>query len=76
MEPKNSRARLDANNRYIKKNMEIVTFRAQKTERLNDLISHAAHLRGISKAQYMLDAIRARLDADGVTIDTLPPDDT
>ena len=41
-------------------------------ERLSARIAQAAALRGISKAQYMSDALRAALDADGVTLDSLP----
>ena len=64
-----------ATQKYIAANMEEIRFRAYKRERLNDLIRSAADRRSISKAAYMQDAIKARLDADGVTLDTLPPDD-
>ena len=42
--------------------------------RLNALLEKAAELHGISKSEYMRKAIDARLDADGVTLDSLPPE--
>ena len=61
-----------ATQKYHAEHLEEVKCRAQRSERINARMAHAAKLRGISKAQYMLDAIRARLDADGVTLDSLP----
>lgn len=65
----------DAQNRatqkYLAANMEEIRCRAYKRERLNDRIRIAAYRQGTSKADYMLSAIRARLDADGVTLDTI-----
>lgn len=75
--PKNSKAKLDANNRYVLKTYETVSTRAKRADRVNDLVDIAAERAGQSKAAYILDAIRARLDADGITPDMLPPmDDT
>ena len=75
--PKNSKAKLDANNRYVLKTYETVSTRAKRTDRVNDLVEIAAGRAGQSKAAYILDAIRTRLDADGITPDMLPPmDDT
>ena len=63
--------RNQASQRYNSAHMEIITCRAYKRERLNDRIRIAADRQGTSKADYMLSAIRARLDADGVTLDTI-----
>ena len=75
--PKNSEARIKANGRYTVKTYETVSTRAKRMDRVNDLVEIAAGRAGQSKAAYILDAIRARLDADGITPDMLPPmDDT
>lgn len=60
-----------ATQKYHAEHMEIVTFRTQKSERFNDLVSAAAKQSGQSKAQYMHDAIKTRLDDDGITLDSL-----
>lgn len=63
-----------ASQRYNTAHMELITCRAYKRERINDLISAAVAKRyAKSKAEYILGAIRARLDADGITADDLPP---
>lgn len=69
---KNSAAKLAANNRYVAKNFEIVTAKARKTERLNDLINLAAQKTGTNKTQYILNAIRSQLKRDQITLDDLP----
>lgn len=63
-----------ATQKYHAMHMEEIKCRAQRSERINARMAIAANMQGISKAQYMLDAIRARLDADGVRIDDLPPE--
>lgn len=68
-------SRNKASQRYNALHMEIVTCRAYKQERINERIAAAAKLHGTSKADYILTAIRACLDADGVTVDSLPPED-
>lgn len=73
--PKNSRAKLDANNRYVNKTYEIITARSRKSDRLNDLIDIAANNANTSKAAYILDSIRDHLNRDGITPDMLPPPD-
>lgn len=67
-------ARNKASQRYNSAHMEIITCRAYKRERINERLAQAAKLHATTKAAYMLDAIRARLDADGVTLDSLPPE--
>jgi len=66
MERKNSQARLDANRRFNDKTYERVSFSARKDQRINDLVTIAAQRSGMSKAEYMLTAIRAKLIADGI----------
>lgn len=70
-------ARNKASQRYNAAHMEIVTCRAYKRECINDRLAIAAKLRATTKAGYMLDAIRQRLDADGVTLASIasPADD-
>ena len=71
---KNSAAKLAASNRYVVRTYETISTRARRTERVNDLIERAAAMHGETKAAYVLHAIRARLDADGVTLDSLQQD--
>lgn len=61
-----------ASQRYNAAHLEIITCRARKSERINERLAAAAKARGTTKADYMLKAIRAALDADGVTLDSLP----
>lgn len=70
---KNSAARIKANAKYGGKTYELIGARARKTERLSDQLDIAATRAGTSKAAYILDAIRARLQADGISADDLPP---
>lgn len=71
--PKNSKARLDANNRYVLKTYETISTRARRTDRINELIDIGAARAGQSKAAYILDSITDRLQRDGITADDLPP---
>ena len=71
--PKNSKARLDANNRYVVKTYETISTRARREERINDLVDIGAGKAGQSKQAYILDSILQRLDRDGITPDMLPP---
>lgn len=70
-----SESRLKANKKYMNKAYSEIKFRARREIRLNDLIELAAQQTKKSKAQYMLDAILAQLDNDGISIDMLPSDD-
>ena len=75
--PNNSKAKIAANNRYKIKTYETVSAQSPRKDRLNELLTIASDNAGQSKAAYILDAICARLDADGITPDMLPPmDDT
>lgn len=70
-----SESRLKANKKYMNKAYIEIKFRARRETRLNDLIEFAAQQTNKSKAQYMLDAIQAQLNKDGIIIDMLPSDD-
>lgn len=74
--PKNSKARLEANNRYVVRTYETISTRARRTDHINDLVDIAAKRAGQSKAAYILDSITDRLRREGITADDLPsPDD-
>lgn len=70
-----SQAQNRATQKYHALHMEEIRCRVQKRERINDRIAIAARKRATTKAAYVLDAIRAQLDADGVTLESLPPSD-
>lgn len=70
---KNSQARIEANNRYKLKTYETISTQAKRTERLNDQLTIGADRAGVSKSVYILDTLRDRLRADGITPDMLPP---
>lgn len=67
-----SKAKIAANSRYNAKTYDVLSIRVQKAERINDLLDAAIMGKDISKAAYILGAIRDRLRVDGITIDTLP----
>lgn len=64
-----------AQNRYKSKSYDQINYRAPKQERLKQRINIASRLTGVSSAQYVLDAVRAKLEADGVTLESLPPEE-
>ena len=64
-----SKAKIAANARYNVKKYDVVSFRVLKDEHINERIDNAIHGTGISKAAFILDAIRAKLDGP-------PPDHT
>ena len=70
-EKKNSDARIKANARYNDKAYDVLSIRVQKAERINERIDNAIQGTGISKAAFILDAIRAKLDSTQA-----PPDHT
>lgn len=72
LDKKNTDARIKANNRYNVKTYDQLRCNYRKEYRLNELVELAANNAKISKAEYMIIAIRAKLDADGITIDMLP----
>ena len=71
MTAKASEARLRANARYNAKTYDVITIRALKGEAITDRIEQAAARASVSKNKYILDAIRARLDADNITSDDI-----
>lgn len=70
---KNSQSRIAANNRYKVKAYETISAQARREERLNDQLQMGADRAGQSKAAYILDTLRDRLQRDGITADDLPP---
>lgn len=68
--------KLESNNRYLANRYESIAIRARKDEHISARLEIAAAKRGITKRDYILQTLRAQLNADGVTLDTLPPDDT
>lgn len=69
MTTKNSQARISANARYNVKNYDVISFRVNKSESLNSKMNDAVKAiqaatgdKDYSKAKFMLDAIRAKLD--------------
>ena len=71
--PKSSKARIAANARYRVKAYETISAQARREERLNDQLQMGADRAGQSKAAYILDTLRDRLQRDGITADDLPP---
>lgn len=70
---KNSQARIAANNRYKNKTYETISFQSPRSERLGDQLSIGAEKAGTSKAAYIADTLRDRLQRDGITAADLPP---
>lgn len=68
--------KLAANNRYLAARYEIVSIKTKRTDRINDRLDLAARRAGTSKREYILSTLLARLDAEGVTMDKLPPEET
>ena len=63
-----------ATQKYQAANMEQLRIWTYRAEHMKDLVKVAADRAGVGQMEYMRDAIRARLDADGVTLDSLPPE--
>ena len=68
---KNSQARIDANRRFNDKTYERVSFSARKDEHINALVTIAAQKANMSKAEYMLNAIKRQLESDCISINDL-----
>ena len=64
MPAKNSDAKLRANHKYDAKAYEFITFRERKEASLHAHLSKAAADAGVSKNQYILSAVYAKLRAD------------
>lgn len=71
---RSSEARLRATAKYNSKTYEKVSFDSRKEYRLTELVNYAAKKKGVSKAQYIENAIQSQLAHDGITIDMLPTD--
>lgn len=69
-----SKAKVAANARYNVKTYDVISFRVQKSENINQRIDDAIQGTNTSKAAFILDAIRAKLD--GPQPDTTPATDT
>lgn len=67
-----SKKKLETNNRYLAARYEIVSIKTKRTDRINDRLDLAAQRAGTSKREYILSALLARLNADGITLDMLP----
>ena len=67
-----SKARIKANARYNAKTYEQIKFQSRKENRLRELIAIAADKRGISSAQYIVEAVQVQFNTDGITPDMLP----
>jgi len=76
--PKNSPAKLAASNRYVQRRYMTISTRARRSERLDEQIALAATRANETRAAYILGAIKARLERDGIGPGDLPPldDDT
>lgn len=57
-----SKAKVAANARYNVKTYDVISFRVQKSENINQRIDDAIQGTNTSKAAFILDAIRAKLD--------------
>jgi hypothetical protein len=57
-----SKAKIAANARYNLKKYDVISFRASKDESINQRIDDTIQGTGTSKAAFILDAIRAKLD--------------
>lgn len=57
-----SKAKIAANRRYNEKNFDVVQCRVKKSENINQRIDDAIRGTDTSKAAFILDAIRAKLD--------------
>lgn len=66
-------AKRAANHRYNQRRYETVSTRSPRVDRLNELIAIAAARTHTSRAGYILRAIHAQLDSDGIGPDDLPP---
>lgn len=64
-----------ASERWQRANVERIVIKPNKKERLTQRIDIAAAAANCSRQAYILDAIRAKLEADGVTLESLPPEE-
>lgn len=62
-----------ASERWQKANVDRIVIKPNKKEQMARRIEIAAAAAHCSRQAYILAAIRARLEADGITLDSLPP---
>ena len=66
-----SKAKLESNNRHLAAHYEQIAVRSRKENRRNDLLQCAADHKGVSKREFILEALDSAINAEGVTIDDL-----
>lgn len=71
-----AKAQTGYSNKYNSRAYDQVKVNAKRTERLPELLDIASERAGISKQKYILEAIHARLERDGISIADLPPVDS
>lgn len=64
-----SKAKIAANSRYNAKTYDVLSIRVLKSEHINELLDKAIAGSNVSKAAYILTAIREKLASDGVMLD-------
>ena len=57
---------------HSKKTYEQINLLSRREDRLKELIAYAAKRKGTTSQRYMKQAIKAQLQLDGVTVDSLP----
>ena len=57
---------------YNAKAYEQIKINSRKENRIGDLLDIACSKTGLSKAQYILNAIKTQLEKDGINADMLP----
>lgn len=67
-----SKEAYERNTAYIKSNYEQIKIQSRNEYRLREQIALAANGKGISSAQYIINAIQVQLDLDGISIEDLP----
>ena len=66
-----SKARLESNNRHLAAHYEQISVRSKKEKRRNDLLQCAANHKGVSKREFILEALDSAINAEGITINDL-----
>lgn len=60
-----------ANENYRKKHLDYITIQTKKEDRIRDLVHLATHKMNCSSNEYMINAVKNKLNMDGITIDML-----
>ena len=66
-----SKAKLESNSRHLAAHYEQIAVRSRKENRRNDLLQLAADHKGVSKREFILDALDRAIDEEGITIANL-----